>query len=103
MLYLFVSLALILAAAGLYLRYFVMKEPIPRSTRIILAVFFIAGSIMTYVSLLEIGPSQYAQVEEICRECPQLSGMVDERRPVIKRYEYLEILEARKELEKAAR
>jgi hypothetical protein len=103
MLYLFVSIALIAAAAGLYFRYRIHKQPLPRSTQVILAVFFVAGVIMTYVSLMEIGPSQYAQVEKVCREFPELARMVDERRPLIRRYEYLEILEAHRKTVKSTK
>jgi len=102
MLYLLVSLLLIAAAVGLYLRALLQGLPLPRSTQVILAVFLLAGSAMTYFSLQEISPARYQTVETLCNDYPQLRSMVDERRPVIRHYEYLEILEAQKQLQKAA-
>jgi hypothetical protein len=101
MLYLVVSLALIAAAVGLYARALLLRLPIPGSTRITLAVFLLAGIVMTYFSLKEIEPYQYERVEKICSDYPELQRMAAERRPVIQRYEYLEILEAETQAKKA--
>lgn len=101
MLYLFVSMALIFAAAGLYLRSVIEKEPLPRSTQVILAVFLLAGSVMTYFSVKEIEPYQYERVNKMCMEFPELKNVVAEYEPLIQRYEYLEILEAHKGMQKA--
>jgi hypothetical protein len=101
MLYLVVSLSLIVAAVGLYARATLLKLPIPRSTLVTLAVFMLVGLLMTYFSLKEVEPYQYERVEKICNEYPDLRRMVAERRPVIQRYEYLEILEAETQAKKA--
>jgi hypothetical protein len=101
MLYLIVSLALIAAAAGLYLRALLLKLPITRSMQTTLAVFLAVGIVMTYFSLKEIEPYQYERVERIAVEFPELRLMVAEKKPVIQRYEYLEILEAESDAKKA--
>ncbi|MDX1294834.1 MAG: hypothetical protein R3302_01115 [Sulfurimonadaceae bacterium] len=101
MLYLFVSVALIIAAAGLYLRAMLSGEPLPRSTQVVLGVFLGVGIVMTYFSVKEIEPYQYERVDKIAVEFPELKGMIEERKPTIQRYEYLEILEAETDAKKA--
>lgn len=101
MLYLLVSLALIAAAFGLYVRAVLLKLPIPRSTQVVLGVFLAVGVVMTYFSLKEIEPYQYERVDKIVVEYPELKQMIVERGPDIRRYEYLEILEAETEAKKA--
>jgi hypothetical protein len=101
MLYLIVSLSLIAAAAGLYARALIFRLPVTRSTQVVLGVFLIVGIIMTYFSVKEIAPYQYERVEKIAVEYPELERMIAERKPVIQRYEYLEILEAETNAKKA--
>lgn len=101
MLYLFVSVALIIAAIGLYLRAMIGGEPLPRSTQVVLSVFLVVGIVMTYFSVKEIEPYQYERVDKIAVEFPELKAMITERKPVIQRYEYLEILEAETDAKKA--
>ena len=101
MLYLFVSVALIIAALGLYLRAVINKEPLPRSSQIVLGVFLGVGIVMTYFSIKEIEPYQYERVEKIAVEFPELKTMIEVRKPTIQRYEYLEILEAETDAKKA--
>jgi hypothetical protein len=101
LLYLIVSLALIAAAAGLYARALLLKLPVTRSTQVVLGVFLVVGLVMTYFSLKEIEPYQYERVEKITKEFPELEAMIEARQPMIRRYEYLEILEAETKAKKA--
>ena len=87
MLYLFVSVALIIAALGLYLRAVINKEPLPRSSQIVLGVFLGVGITMTYFSVKEIEPYQYERVDKIAVEFPELKEMIEKRKPTIQRYD----------------
>ena len=101
MLYLLVSLALIATAVGFYARAALLRQPVPRSTQVILGIFLGVGIVMTYFALKEIEPYQYERVDKIVAEFPELKEMVAKRGPDIRRYEYLEILEAETEAKKA--
>jgi len=100
MLYLLVSLSLIVAAVGLYARALILKLPVTHSTRAVLAVFLAAGLLMTYFSLKEIEPYQYERVAKIAETFPHLKARIDAAGEPIRRYEYLEILEAERKAKK---
>lgn len=100
MIYLVVSITLILASVVLYARARVTGMSMTTSTYVIIGIFAVAGTVMTYVSLQEIDQEQYTFVQTMETKYPILSALVQESKPVIYRYEYLDILQEYRQLSK---
>ncbi len=100
MFYLLLSLLLILTGGGLYLTARLKNQELPRSSKIMFAIFVVLGLLMSSFALQEISHDQYENLQKIQKEFPEIQTIIDAKGSFIQMYEYLEILEAYKAYKK---
>ena len=98
MLYLILAFSLMAYSSWMFINSFTTKRPLEKPSKVLFGIFFTVGAGMALFALQKASPKDLSAIHQYLQEYPNLITIIQDKNPVIYKYEYLEIIEAYKEL-----